>query len=134
MFSVGVYFKVWNVTNKGNYSEVECSTSKKNRQTDQYETDFSNKFVRFVGNAHQKCPQPNERIKVTSCGVENVYIKDGQRQYMKNPTFIVFDFERDNATGYVPPATPNVYMPSAYSGNTNGFQPLETANESDLPF
>ena len=57
MFSVGAYIKIWNVTNKGNYSEVECSSSKKNNQTQQYETDFSSKFVRFIGNAHKKSPQ-----------------------------------------------------------------------------
>ena len=93
MFSTGVYFKIWGVVNKGNYSEVDCSTSAKNRQTGNYETDFSSKFVRFIGNAHKKNPTVGERIKVTSCGVQNVYEKDGQRQYLKNPTYIVFDFE-----------------------------------------
>ena len=49
MFSVGSYLKIWNVTNKGNYSEVECSTSAKNKMSGKYETDFSSKFVRFIG-------------------------------------------------------------------------------------
>lgn len=130
MFSTGVYFKVWNVVNKGNYSEVECSTSKKNKQTGNYETDFSSKFVRFVGAAHQKSPQKDERIKITNCGVENVYVKDGENVYLKSPRYIVFDFERDNSNGL-----PNsAYVPSAYGGNPSPFEPIPIADEGDLPF
>ena len=128
MFSVGAYFKIWNVTNKGNYSEVECSTSAKNKMSVKYETDFSSKFVRFIGNAHKKSPQPNERIKVTNCAVQNVYEKDGQKQYLKNPTYLVFDFERD---GEAP--SNKGYMPSGYGGNTaSGFD--EIPMDSSLPF
>lgn len=116
MFSTGVYFKVWNVTDKGKYAEVECSTSKKNNQTGNYETDFSSKFVRFIGNAYTKRPQKNERIKVTSCGVQNCYESNGQKQYLKSPVFVVFDFERDNDNGAPIVTVPqnNGYTPSAY--------------------
>lgn len=127
MFSTNVYFKVWNVTNKGNYSEVECSTSAKNKMTGNYETDFSSKFVRFIGNAHKKAPQVGERIKVTSCAVQNVYEKDGQRQYLKNPTYLVFDFERDNGA--------DNYVPTPYNGNNglpSGFEDIPM--DSSLPF
>lgn len=133
MFSTGVYFKVWNVVNKGNYSEVDCSTSKKNNQTGNYETDFSSKFVRFIGKAHQKSPQPNERIKVTSCGVQNAREVDGRREYYKNPIYIVFDFERDNEPMVIAPPT-NGYMPNAYSGAPSGFEPLVIPDENLLPF
>ena len=132
MFSTNVYFKVWNVTNKGNYSEVECSTNVKNKMTGKYETDFSSKFVRFIGNAHKKAPQVGERIKVTSCAVQNVYEKDGQRQYLKNPTYLVFDFERD---GEAPIPSGNGYMPSGYGGNNSmpsGFDDIPL--DSSLPF
>lgn len=132
MFSVGTYFKIWNVTNKGNYSEVECSTSAKNKMSGRYETDFSSKFVRFIGNAHNKSPQPNEKIKVTNCAVQNVYEKDGQKQYLKNPTYMVFDFERD---GQAPMPSGNGYMPSGYGGNnsmSSGFE--EIPSDSSLPF
>jgi hypothetical protein len=131
MFSTGVYFKIWGVVNKGNYSEVDCSTSAKNRQTGNYETDFSSKFVRFIGNAHKKNPTVGERIKVTSCGVQNVYEKDGQRQYLKNPTYIVFDFEREGAA---PNAPTTGYMPTAYGGDASGFAPLDMSMDGDLPF
>ena len=131
MFSVGSYFKIWNVTNKGNYSEVECSTSSKNKMSGRYETDFSSKFVRFIGNAHKKSPQPNEKIKVTNCAVQNVYEKDGQKQYLKNPTDLVFDFERD---GQSPMPSGNGYVPNAYGGNMGSFEPIEIASEDSLPF
>lgn len=122
---------MWGVVNKGNYSEVDCSTSAKNKQTGNYETDFSSKFVRFIGNAHKKNPTVGERIKVTSCGVQNVYEKDGQRQYLKNPTYIVFDFEREGAT---PTPSATGYVPSAYGGNPIGFEPLDISTDGDLPF
>ena len=59
------YAKIWNIDRKEKYSVVELSVRKKNRTTDQYETDFSSKFVRFVGNAHQQLinMQGNERAK-----------------------------------------------------------------------
>ena len=129
MFSTGVYFKVWNVTNKGKYSEVDCSTRAKNKMTGNYETDFSSKFVRFIGNAHNKAPQAGERIKVTSCAVQNVYEKDGQKQYLKTPTYIVFDFERDNDSNA------GGYIHNAYGGNnpmSNGFE--EIPMDTSLPF
>ena len=128
MFSVGSYFKIWNVTNKGNYTEVECSTSAKNKMSGNYETDFSSKFVRFIGNAHKKAPQAGEKIKITNCGVQNVYEKDGQRQYLKNPTYIVFDFERDNE------GNAGAYMPSAYTDSPmpSGFTDIPM--DSNLPF
>ena len=131
MFSVGTYFKIWNVTDKGNYSEVECSTSAKNKMSGKYETDFSSKFVRFIGNAHKKSPQPNEKIKVMNCAVQNVYEKDGQKQYLKNPTYLVFDFERD---GQSPMPSGNGYVPNSYGGNSAGFESIEIDNSEELPF
>lgn len=137
MFSTGVYFKVWGVNIKGNYAEVDCSTTKKNAQTGNYETDFSSKFVRFIGNAFKKNPQEGERIKVTSCGVQNVYEQNGQRQYLKNPQYLVFDFERDNDVGQPIVSVPNGngYTPNAYMGNNSmpsGFE--EIPMDSSLPF
>ena len=120
MFSTGTYVKIWGTTNKGNYTEVECSTSKKNNQTGRFETDFSSKYVRFIGNAHKKNPQQGEKIKITNCGVQNVYEQNGQKQYMKNPIYLVFDFEREGGN-------------DAFSPNiTPKFEELTL--EEDLPF
>lgn len=133
MFSTGVYFKIWNVENKGNYTEVECSTSSKNKTTGNYETDFSSKFVRFIGNAHKKRPKPNERVKVTSCGVQNVYEKDGQKNYLRTPTFLVFDFERENDFKKTNENNAASYVPN-YGGNENA-NFIEIGNDAEgLPF
>lgn len=91
MFGQGNYATVWSVEDKGNYSIVELSTSAKNRDGD-YETDFSHKFVRFIGKAHEAASslQRKDRIKLGGCGVTNFYDKKKDREYVN---FKVFDFE-----------------------------------------
>ena len=137
MFSTDVFIKIWDVVDKGNYYEVDCSSSKKNRQTGAYETDFSCKFVRFIGEAYRKHPAKGERVKLTSCGVQNCYERDGQKQFLKNPTFLVFDFERDGENTYSAPPrneNPKDYVPAEYLGG-NGGEKFESVVEDDnLPF
>lgn len=102
-FSVNSYAKVWGVEDKGKYSVVELSVSKKAKDRDGneikdengrtvYDIEFSNKFVRFVGKAHElaKTLQKNDSIKILNCDVTNKYDKE------KNTTFtnyVVFDAE-----------------------------------------
>ena len=102
-FSVGTYAKVWNVEDKGRYSVVELSVSKKAKDENGneikgadgksvYNIEFSSKFVRFVGKAHElaKTLQKNDSIKILNCDVTNKYDKE------KNTTFtnyVVFDAE-----------------------------------------
>lgn len=92
MFAQDKYAKVWAVEDKGNYSVVELSTSQKNKKTDKYETDFSSKFVRFIGTAHElsKSLTGNERIKLGACGVTNSWDKDKQKGYTN---FLVFSYD-----------------------------------------
>lgn len=106
-FGNNQYMKIWEVADKGNYSEVSMTSSKKNRQTGNYETDFSSKFVRFVKKAHDQRPMQGQKIKITECAVQNVYEKDGQRQYLKNPTYIVFGYELQDDQGQPAPVQPN---------------------------
>ena len=113
--------KIWKVVDKGNYSEVNLSSQKKNRITGQYETDFTSQFVRFVGNAHKQRPMPNQEIEITSCNVQNVYIKDGKKEYLKNPIYVVFGYTlRDQA--------PNVPQTSV------GFDSSFADDDDGLPF
>jgi hypothetical protein len=93
MFGVNGYMTIWEVVDKGNYSEVAISSAKKNKQTGQSETDFSAKFVKFVGDAHLQRPMANQRIKITGCGVSNAYVKDGKTQYLKSPSYVVWGYE-----------------------------------------
>lgn len=92
MFSVGSYATIWANEDKGKYSVVEMSTSRKDKETDEYKTDFSSKFVRFVGQAHSKAKKYDldrkSRIKIESCGVTVEPSNNGN--WYTN--FIVFDF------------------------------------------
>jgi hypothetical protein len=110
--------------------EVSLSSSKKNKQTGEYETDFSCKYVRFVGNAKLQNPMKGQRIKITECSVSNIYYKDGERQFLKNPAYVVFSYElqQDGAQA-------NTYVPSAYtSGISVGFEQAALDTDADLPF
>lgn len=128
-FGNGQFMKIWEVADKGSYTEVSMSSSKKNKQTGEYETDFSSKYVRFVGNAKLQNPMKGQRIKITECSVSNIYYKDGERQFMKNPAYAVFAYElqQDGAQG-------NTYVPSAYTqGSSGGFDQMDM-DEGGLPF
>lgn len=98
MFSLGSYATIWGCEDKGNYSLVEMSTSRKDKKTEKYKTDFSSKYVRFVGKAHDKAKKDNlgrkDRIKIGNCGVTVELGQDG-RWYTN---FIVFEF--DSAEGH----------------------------------
>lgn len=91
-FRQDAYAKVWKVENKGNYHEVQMSTSKKNKQTDQYETDFSSNFVRFIGTAHEqaKTLSDGDRIKIGNCETTNKYDKEKKVTYTN---YLVFSYE-----------------------------------------
>lgn len=102
MFSNNSYAKLWEVEDKGKYSVVELSTSKKNKETNEYETDFSSKFVRFVGEAHNRVKKMDgtERIKLTNCGVTTSKYND---KWYTN--FLVFDFEKADSS--IKPSSPD---------------------------
>ncbi len=92
MLQNGSIVKLWEFEDKGKYSVVSLSQSQKDKQTGNYVTKFSSKFVRFIGAAHDKLKQcsKGERVKIVNFGVENRYDKE------KNTTFtnfIVTDIE-----------------------------------------
>lgn len=91
-FGQGKFGHIWKLENKGNYHVAEMSTSKKNRNTDQYETDWANKFVRLVGTAHQQADQLDisKNIKIGACEVTNRYDKEKNTTYTN---YAIFNFE-----------------------------------------
>lgn len=95
MFGPNNYMKVWKITKpeKGNYYEVEGSTSRKN-QDGMYETDFSSKFIRFVSKAREAIDNgeltDGDRCKIVNCGVSNSYNKETKKSYTN---FVVFEIE-----------------------------------------
>ena len=88
------FVKVWEVENKWNYHIVSLSTSKKNKDTNEYETDFSSKFVRFIGTAHTLASdlKKGDTIKLGSCEVTNKYDKEKNTTYTN---YLVYSFEKE---------------------------------------
>ena len=93
------------VEKKDNYTVCKISITRKNKQTNQYETTFMGN-VRFCGQAHLQVPKADQRIKITSCGVTNCYTKDGKLEFNKTPNYVIFAYElqADNATTTEKPA------------------------------
>jgi hypothetical protein len=91
-FGTGKFGRVWKIENKGNYHVAEMSTSKKNKQTDQYETDWANKFVRLVGTAHNQIESMDisKSVKIGACEVTNKYDKEKNTTYTN---YVIFGFE-----------------------------------------
>ena len=119
MFSNNSYAKIKEVENKGNYSMCKISISKKIKETGKYETDFIAK-VRFVGKAHNQRPLTDQRIKITSCGVSNCFVKDDKLEFSKFPTYTIFDYELQDSNG-----TTTI---------SDNFTPLADVDDTQLPF
>ena len=117
------FVKVWEVENKGNYHIVSLSTSKKNKDTNEYETDFSNKFVRFIGTAHTLAAdlKKGDTIKLGSCEVTNKYDKEKNTTYTN---YLVYSFEKEGSN------TNNQSTPKA----DNSFMDIPDDADSELPF
>ena len=89
---------VWSVEpGKGNFTNVRLSISRKNKDTDQYEDEFSG-FCMFIGEARAKAERLKERdrIKLGDVDVTRRYDKERQKEYY---TFKVFSFEMADAPG-----------------------------------
>lgn len=95
-FREGSYAKIWNLEDKGNYHVAEMSVSKKNKETEQYETEWANKFVRLVGKAHNqaKSLDISKSVKIGACDVTNKYVKEKNETYTN---YVVFEFESGNS-------------------------------------
>lgn len=87
------YMMVWAVepSKSGNTTKVRLSSSRKNKNTDKYEQDFSG-FCTFIGDAHKAASHLKERdrIKILECDVGTTYDKENKREYVN---YKVFSFE-----------------------------------------
>lgn len=91
-FRANSFAKVWAVeSTKPNITKVRLSTSRKNKQTGQYETDFSG-YCSFVGNCAVAALKLREgdRIKLGDVDVSNRYDREAKREYT---FYTVFGFE-----------------------------------------
>lgn len=123
------YATIWKIEDKGNYTVVQLSTSKKNKTTDKYETDFSAMGVRFIGTAHKDASTLSEkdRIKIGSCEVSNTYDRDKKITYTN---YCVFSFEKVDGEKAVAKTETKTETKAKATA-----KPVETVEtEEELPF
>lgn len=80
-----------------NSMRVRLSSSRKNKKTGAFETDFSG-FCTFFGQAGEAAEklEPKDRIRLTSCDVTNTYDKEKRTTYVN---YNVFGFEQVDGSG-----------------------------------
>ncbi len=98
-FRTGAYAKIWEVTPMSDTStKVRMSVSRKNKQSGEYEQDFSG-FVLCIGTAAaKKAAQLREgsRIKIGDCDVTTKYDEQKKITYTN---FKMFSFEDADGDG-----------------------------------
>ncbi len=97
-FRKNSWASVWSVEEgRGNTMKVRISTSRKKKDSDEYEQDFSG-FCTFIGIAKVKAEKlkPKDRIKLGDVDVTTWYNKEKGTEYV---TYKVFDFETSNGSG-----------------------------------
>lgn len=131
------YATVWTVEPVSDtLTRARISTSRKNRQTGEYETDFSG-FVAFVGSANAaKAARLSERdrIRLGDVEVTNRYVKEKNITYTN---FTIFSFEMADA----PNGAAGGYANASRGGGSenfvnpvDGFAGIDGTSEENLPF
>lgn len=125
------YMTVWSAepSKSGNTTRVRLSSSRKNKQTDQYEQDFSG-FCTFIGEAHKlaKNLQERDRIKILECDVGTTYDKEKKIEYVN---YKVFSFEMADGTS---PAAAGAAKQNKRKAATVDDGEVDTPDEGGLPF
>lgn len=90
-FGNGSWAKIWSVERGDKSTKVRLSTSRKNKDTDEYEQDFSG-FVTLAGTAHKQASNLKEgdRIQIGNCTVTSRYDKEKNKEYIN---FTMFSYE-----------------------------------------
>ena len=92
-FREGSWLTVWSIekNSSGKSTKIRASSSRKNKETDEYETDWSG-FVTLAGDANKKAAMLKERdrIKIKGCDVTTRYVKEQNKEYTN---YTVWDFE-----------------------------------------
>lgn len=125
-FRTGAYAKVWKVEPYSDTSvKLRISISRKNKQSGEYEQDFSG-FVNAIGTAAAKkaaCLKDGDTIKLGDVDVTTKYDKQKEVTYTN---YKIFSFEVDNGNSSpAPKAASNEPQPEVDGGE---------ADDSRLPF
>jgi predicted component of type VI protein secretion system len=127
----GGYATIWSVEDKGKFSNVRLSTSRKN-QDGEYVTDYSG-YARFIGEAHNLASSLKEkdRIKVGDIEVTNSYNKETKKVEYTNVA--LFSFEMADGTGTA--TKKDTAAPADKKAPAKAKpKPLEEDDEDSLPF
>jgi len=104
-FRTGSYCTVWEVEPKSNtMTKARVSISRKNKNTGEYDTDFTG-FIDFVGTAAASKAldlKEKTRIKLGDVDVTNRYDKETRREFVNYKVFS-FDLADDAPQGTVAP-------------------------------
>ena len=115
-FRTGAYAKVWEVTPMSDTStKLRISVSRKNKQTGEYEQDFSG-FVLCIGTAaagNALKLQEGSRIKLGDCDVSTKYDAEKKITYTN---FKLFSFETEDGE----------------NSPTNNTEPQPTVDEGEI--
>lgn len=131
-FRTGSWASVWSVEEgRGNTMKVRLSTSRKNKETNEYEQDFSG-FCTFIGTAKAKAEKlkPKDRIKLGDVDVTTWYNKEKGVEYV---TYKVFDFETSDGSGNSDASTKNAKSAKKSSGLEDTVEDGDV-EEDNLPF
>ena len=90
--------KVWKFEDKNTHGVAEISTSKKNKETGKYETDFNEKFVRIAGGAYTKLKELPQgcRVRVKEFAVSNKWDNEKKVKYTNYTIFDIEELEDNN--------------------------------------
>ena len=102
-FRSGAWLKIWEVTPGDKSTKVRGSISKKNKQSGQYEQDWSG-FATLAGTAHREASKikVGDTIKIGDCDVTSRYVKEQEKEYIN---FSIYSFEtNDQQSGNSAPA------------------------------
>ncbi len=136
-FRTGAYAKVWEVRVKSpKVTSLRISVSKKNRDTGEYDTDFSG-FVSCLGDVAAQAAklETGDRIKIGDIDVSTRYVKETNTQYTD---FKMYNFEavNDSKAGQ---KKPGGGQRNSGGGRRNNYaspdelSELET-DDNDMPF
>lgn len=102
-FRTGSFAKVWGIEPKSDTNTtIRLSISRKNKQTGEYEQDFSG-FVSFVGTAAAKkaaCLKEGDRIKLGDVDVTTSYNSEKKITYTNYKCF-TFDVENNEPSSTI---------------------------------
>lgn len=124
------YATIWSVEPVSDTrTKARISISRKNKQTGEYEADFSG-FVDFVGTAAAKkaaCLKEKDRIKLGDVDVTNKYVQEKNTTYTN---FKIFSFETQDEMNNGQSTRPNnSFNPESFMNVDSG-----EVDDSRLPF